>query len=374
MNQKMTGFLCGLLAATGSVLADVMPYEEVYATRIMSKLDKNGDGKFDKPEDLKGWKRNAKLDANKDGVLTLKELQKAKPAYLETKGERKLNVFYKQTAEESLYLDLYYPVEAKRAAKCPLLVYTHGGGWATGSKHSAASGTKGTSLKKMLDAGFCVAAVNYRLYVKDGTVAMRDCVIDCKDALRFLCKNSDAFGVDPQRVFVLGDSAGGQIAQVLTLSSPESLPGDPALADVPYKIVAGVSYYGPCDFEKTSLFNHDDRENFRDRFGPRILLPDTKPEEKTALYKEMSSIHYLRKNSPPLLMIQGDKDTTIPVKHAYYMQEKAAAVGAPVEIMIIKNAGHNWRQADDGVDIEPSREVIAERTVKFMVEHLTSAQ
>ena len=109
-------------------------------------------------------------------------------------------------------------------------------------------------------------------------------------------------------------------------------------------MVAGVSWYGPCDFEKTDLFNHDDRPDFRDRFGPRILGSDSGPQEKLTRYREMSPINYLTPTSPPLLMIQGDKDTTIPVKHAYYMQEKAKAVQAPVEILIVKNSGHNWRR------------------------------
>ncbi len=67
-------------------------------------------------------------------------------------------------------------------------------------------------------------------------------------------------------------------------------------------------------------------------------------------------------------MIQGDQDTTIPVKHAYYMKQKADAIEAPVEIMIIRNAGHNWRKVD--ADIKPSREAIIERTVKFFVDYL----
>ena len=67
-------------------------------------------------------------------------------------------------------------------------------------------------------------------------------------------------------------------------------------------------------------------------------------------------------------MIQGEKDTTIPVKHAYYMQDKAAALKAPVEILIVKNAGHNWRSV--GADISPSRQAIVERTVQFFVDHL----
>jgi dipeptidyl aminopeptidase/acylaminoacyl peptidase len=134
--------------------------------------------------------------------------------------------------------------------------------------------------------------------------------------------------------------------------------------------VAGVSWYGPCDFEKEDLFNHDNRPDFRDRFGARILKPDSKPEEKLALYREMSSINYLTKDSPPLLMIQGDKDTTIPVKHANYMKEKAQAAHAPVEIMIIRNAGHNWREVD--APIKPSKDEIVQRTVSFLSDHLNA--
>ena len=50
------------------------------------------------------------------------------------------------------------------------------------------------------------------------------------------------------------------------------------------------------------------------------------------------------------------------------MKEKADMLEAPVETMIIKNAGHNWRKVD--ADIDPSRETIVDRTVQFFVEHL----
>ncbi len=308
------------------------------------------------------------------GATTAQESRNKKAArrpqqarYLETGGKRQLEVVYKNISGRDLKLDLYYPT-ARRSEKCPVIVFTHGGGWAAGSRYKAASGSFGVVFGQLVKQGFAVAPVTYRLAKKDSNVAMRDCVIDCKDAIRYLARNSESLRIDPMRIYVMGDSAGGHIAQMLLLASPEQLPGDAKLADVPYRMVAGVSWYGPCDFEKTDLFNHDNRADFRDRFAARILGSDSGPKDKLTRYREVSPVNYLSKGSPPLLMIQGDKDTTIPVKHAYYMKEKADAVKAPVEIMIIRNSGHNWRKV--GADIDPSREAIIERTVQFFVDHL----
>ena len=364
--MKLPTILLALLTLSSQAKEPENNYDLAYAKRILNRSDANKNGLLEKSEAGKRWRLLARLDHNKDDALTLEELSKGKQAYLPNKGENKLNLVYKTVGKKQLHLDLYYP-ENRTETKLPLVIYTHGGGWAAGSKHGITSPSFKAVYLALLDKGFAVASVNYRLYNKGGTVAMRDCVIDSKDALRYLAKNGDTLGLDPQKIFVHGDSAGGHIAQMLLLTSPESLTGDPDLAEISYKVIAGVSWYGPCDFEKMSLFNHDDRPNFKDRFGPRILSSKTPPAEKLPRYREMSPIQYLKKDSPPLLMIQGDKDTTIPVKHAYYMQEKAKTLAAPVEIMIIKNAGHNWRQVD--AEIEPTREVIIQKTIDFLVSH-----
>lgn len=301
--------------------------------------------------------------------FTHAEAQKKKPKQpLETGAERKLGVVYKTVGERKLEFDMYYPV-AGADRPCPVIVYTHGGGWAAGSRFGAASGGFAPLFKALVKKGFCIVSVDYRLCNKNGKTRMRDCVIDAKDAIRYLVKNSDALKIDPEQLFVFGDSAGGHIAQMLLLSPSETLAGDEDLAQVDYNIVAGLSWYGPCDFEKEDLFNHDDRPNFRDRFGPRIVgNEEVSPEEKLRLYREMSPISLLKKDSPPLLMIQGDKDTTIPVKHAHYMGKRSEELGASVEILIVQNAGHNWRKV--GADIKPARDEIIQATANFFMTHL----
>ena len=343
----------------------------VRATKMRNKFDKNKNGTFEEAENPRAWKRLKKLDTNNDKVLTVEELQqerKREATPLKSKGEQKLNIVYKQTPVGDQKLDLFYPAQ-KSTSPYPVIVYTHGGGWAAGSKHGISKGLFSSMFLRLLDEGFAVASVDYRLCKPHRTVKMRDCVIDSKDAVRYLAKNSESLNLDPQRFFVMGDSAGGQIAQMLLLTPPETLPGDPSLLDVTYKIVAGVSWYGPCDFEKTQLFNHDDRADFKDRFGGRIIGRDSDmdAEEKVRLFREMSPVNFVTGDSSPLLMIQGDKDTTIPVKHAHYMQKKAESVNAPVEIMIIQNSGHNWRKVE--ADISPSKEEIDDRTVQFFVDH-----
>lgn len=294
--------------------------------------------------------------------------KKSRATYLETGAERKLDLTYKTVGKKKLKLDLYYPT-AKRGEKAPLLIYTHGGGWAAGSRAGAAKGSFAAVFKPLLAEGFAVASVSYRL-ARNGST-MRNCIIDSKDALRYLVKNSVSLALDPGQLFVFGDSAGGHIAQMLLLTPPDTLTGDPDLAKVSYQLTSGLSWYGPCDFVDISLFNHDDRPNFRNRFANRILgEKELSADEKTKLYREMSPVTYLRKDSPPLLMIQGNKDTTIPVKHAYRMAREAAKLKAPVKTLIVKNSGHNWRKVD--ADIKPTRAEIVKATIDFFTSHLNT--
>lgn len=283
----------------------------------------------------------------------------------------KLDVTYKITGQGPLRLDLYYPAPPQPATRYPLVLFTHGGGWAAGDKTIGDRGVRFRGVSALNAQGFCVASVDYRLCTKEGTITIRDCVTDSKDALRFLAKNAAQFSLDGNRVFTFGDSAGGHLAQMLLLSPPASFPGDPALADATYRLIAGVSWYGPCDFEKTELFNPDGRAGFRDRFGARILPPGADAKDKLAAYREVSPVNYLRPGGPPLLMIQGDKDTTIPVHHARCMKERADAVRAPVEILVVQNAGHNWREA--GGPLRPPLDEIVAQTAAFMQRHLAKS-
>ncbi len=330
------------------------------------KLDSNKNGMLERGELLQIWSQIRTYDTDNNLKLTLEEFSKYEIPYLKTNGDIKLNVKYKSTKEEDLYLDIYYPTTKSGTEKYPIMLYTHGGGWFNGSKENIVRPPVAAPFLELVEQGFAVVSINYRL-TKQKSVLMRDCVIDAMDALRYLSKNSDSLRLDNNRVFVLGDSAGGQIAQMITLADPNKFSGDKNLFGHPYKVIAGVSWYGPSDFTIKKLFETDDATKEADRFSSRITKTESNPEKIQAMYKEMSPIFYLTKNSPPLFMMAADNDTTIPVGHAYHIKKKADEIGANVEIFIVKNAGHNWRKA--GGEIEPTLEVITQKTVDFILKY-----
>lgn len=357
-----------LLAVNFLFLGTLVAQEKSRATYVdamseFAKLDSNKNGMLERTELFQVWKLIRKYDTDNDLKISKEEFSKYEIPYLKTNEDLILNVKYKTTKEEDLYLDIYYPAVHKEGEKIPFVLYTHGGGWFAGSKENIARSPLKEPFLELVKKGFAVVSVNYRL-VKHKSVLMRDCVIDAMDAVRYISKNSNNLGLDSNRVFVLGDSAGGHIAQMITLADPNEFKGDHNLYGNPYKVIAGVSWYGPSDFTIKELFVTKDATKEADRFSSRITKKEKNSSKIKEMYKEMSPIFYLTPNSPPLYMMAAENDTTIPVAHAYHMKKRADEIGAPVSILTVKNAGHNWRKA--GGNIDPTLETIVQKTLNFL--------
>lgn len=101
-----------------------------------------------------------------------------------------------------------------------------------------------------------------------------------------------------------------------------------------------------------------------DRFGSRILKAGADEKTNLAAYHEVSPVNYLCPGSPPLLMMQGDKDPTIRVQHAHYIKERGDTAKARVETFIVQNSGHDWREA--GGALRPTLDEIMTETADFM--------
>ena len=106
---------------------------------------------------------------------------------------------------------LFSPAKASKG-KRPLLLYLHGGGWCFGSINSCARFCAAVALE-----GDClVAALNYRLSPAYGFPVPLN---DCQRAFSFILQHAETWGGDPLKVFVGGDSAGGNLALATALST-----------------------------------------------------------------------------------------------------------------------------------------------------------
>ena len=360
----LVSFLITFIPASG--LAEVTSYDEIYAKRQIKRFDRSKDGIITEQEAGGSWRRLKSLDTDESGSVDLEELKRIPRPSLPTEGEKQLNILYKNLPEESLYLDLYYPEHAERG-DLPVVVFTHGGGWGAGSKEGAAQGSHRELFSRLVKEGFCVAAVNYRLARMYGNNYVPECVADSKDAVRYLAKNAETYGINPHKFYSIGNSAGGHLSMMLLLTPPDEQIGDPALADTDYTMVAGSSWYGWANQELEELFvkpNKPQKEPLRVNHS-LICRPGLSPEERKELIHEMSPSSWLTKNSPPLFMLHGTEDQTIIVKHAYWMKALADQRGANVKILIVEGAGHGW----DAKGIKPTKEEVIQATVDFFKKH-----
>lgn len=282
-------------------------------------------------------------------TLALKKDHPLDLTALENCGKANREIVYKTVAGIEIHLDLYYP--KKKSSPYPLFYFIHGGGWYVGNKELAKN--QQLIFDDLLRAGVACASINYRLVSQstpEKPIEMRDCVTDAKDGLRFLKKYQDKYQLDMSRVVTHGTSAGGQISLLVTYSNAEDFWGEANLVDFPVSPVGCVSWFGPTDFTDSDLFvPHGMKAKLPpDRFTSRIMngAPRIGYHQANDILKEkmreMSAVTYVKKSSPPVLQIHGNKDATIPHKHALQLKKKAKAVGAEVEVITVENAGHEF--------------------------------
>lgn len=364
-----------------------MPPREARAKNLVNRAflvaDTNGDDILDKDElsVAQGLPMLELLPVQPDGSITraalyefvrnLLSAQVGNSAQPQMAAPRDAiaDITYKQVGEWTGKLDLCLPA-TKKHDRAPVVVYFHGGGWQGGSKNQLYLPLNRDISLRLRDSGLAIASVDYRLTSQKTSVTVRDCVVDCKDALRFLKKNEATYGLDMSRVAVWGASAGGHLAMMMATTSSSDFVGDPALASYEVKPIGCVSWFAGTDFQEPSLWGEDIIKLLH-RAGSRFY-PDGTPEDKQKeIMKALSPITHLRQNSPPILLIQGDQDPVVPMKNALHLQEHAQKIGAKVDVLIVRNAGHVWKRVGPN-PIEPSLDEIARQTGDFILSALAN--
>ncbi len=175
---------------------------------------------------------------------------------LQAQSPMPANVEYARVNNQPLRLDLYLP--SAPVSGRPLMIFVHGGGWNSGNKDVIQP-----AMLPLLDAGFALASVDYRLvnaqhatlYGGMSAVIFPAAVHDIKAAIRYLRANAGTWGLDPQRFGLWGGSAGSHLASLVGLSG-----GDAALEGavgnhigVSSNVQVVVVAYGPSDLLRMGL-------------------------------------------------------------------------------------------------------------------------
>lgn len=342
-------------------------------TDRFASLDTNGDGKITQDEFPGGPGLFAQLDKNKDGFID-KDEAKALAAKKESKRaakdrgplpediETQSDIVYKAVGGQKLALDLYR-VKGKTYEKAPLIIFIHGGGYVGGNKQGAVKRAPDLFLPLMREHGYLVASLDYRLCAAKGPKLV-DCSTDCKDAVRFLVKNSAAYGIDPARIATMGTSAGGSLAMIQPLTQDADLPGDPDLAKVPVAVKCAVSWFGCTDFTKMEGFRE---QKVQDR-GPVLFKGSAEADKHER--EIVSPVYYMlqAKGKTPVLLVHGDSDQTVPQPQSIWMNDEAKRIGFPIEFVNVKNAGHGFQDTGKG-PISPSMQDIYKLTLDFILKN-----
>jgi acetyl esterase/lipase len=255
-----------------------------------------------------------------------------------------------------LTLDIYLPPASlpKPRDGYPLVVQIHGGGWMIGDKRVSGPFVDWPSVLASLAAtGYVVAAVDYRLSSEAQFPVQAQ---DVKAAIRWLRLNAATYGVDRSRAMVWGESAGAHLAALAAVSCGSRLlePQEPSnifnlVSDVTTKrasdcVQGAVSWYGVFDMttiQQQAREVHALSRDERDAPEWRLLgcfAIQCRPEALAAA----SPITYVDKKDPPMLLIVGDADVTVPSEQTRQMAERLEAAGVQHELLVLPGVKHEF--------------------------------
>ena len=234
------------------------------------------------------------------------------------------DVVYGTAAGEELKLDLAKPKGLTHPV--PGVVWIHGGAWRGGSKAEFEG-----LIRESAKAGYVAVSINYRPVPKHVFPAQ---VEDAKCAVRWFRANAEKLQVDPERIGVVGSSAGAHLAMMLgALDSGDGLEGDGGSSEASSRVQAVVSYAGPTNLQ--SEYPIASKNLIADFVGGPHDRKSRKP-------RRASPITYVNPGDPPMLLMQGTKDPLVPHDQAVQMVEALTKAGVPGRVELMMGEGHGW--------------------------------
>jgi acetyl esterase/lipase len=256
--------------------------------------------------------------------------------------------------------DLYLP---QGVTKAPVLIGVHGGGWQLGNRKFY------NSWGSYLAAnGTAVFAIEYRL-MAPGMKTYPGAVYDVRAAVQFVRAKAGELGLDPERIGLMGDSAGAHLSALVALAGSEpafstNYKSDP-YADVSPKVKAVIGFYGVYDL--LAQWQHDVPVRPRDNITEKFL--GAAPYADRKVFFEASPISYttVDKNVTKFLLVYGHEDDVVdPATQSAAFLTALKQAGFFVRTVVIPGAGHYF--LSDPVDETSFNAAAAPRVLRFLRE------
>jgi acetyl esterase/lipase len=245
-----------------------------------------------------------------------------------------------------LLLDLFVPRQA--AAPLPAVVWIHGGAWMAGSNKRIFGADQGCNVvDRLVEAGFAVAAVQYRLSSEAPFPAQ---IHDVKSAIRWLRGHAPELGIDPDRIAAMGESAGGHLALLAALATdvPE-LEGKVGLTGPGSQVQAAVDWFGPADLLAMQSQSGPDAVIDHDRVtSPESRLIGAPLQSAPDRARLASPVSYVSPAAPPIMIVHGTADLVVPSAQSAELAAALESAGAPHELVPVDGADHGFAGADLG--------------------------
>jgi len=268
-----------------------------------------------------------------------------------------MNIEYGSVNGTPLLLDIYVP-DNPTVTPMPAIIWIHGGSWESGDKFPS-------EVRALAQRGFLGVSINYRL---SGEAAFPAAVEDCKSAVRWLRANAEKYNIDPDRIGLWGESAGGHLAMMVGCADETAgLEGNGDWAEFSSRVQAVCSYYGVSDLAKQYEYY---KEIFATDNGPVIQFMGGTPEERPDTYTLASPINHVTSDDPPLLLVHGDLDTTVPLTQSRTMHQAFQQAGLDSALTMVTGAGHGFNKGR----MSPSPAQIQQKVIDFFTKHLVEGE
>ncbi|KMN45209.1 alpha/beta hydrolase fold domain-containing protein [Bacillus sp. LK2] len=236
-------------------------------------------------------------------------------------------VYGKTTDGVELKLDMWPANEKLKNTLTPAVIKVHGGGWVEGSRANTPHWNQWLS-----ELGYTVFDIEYRMPPHAG---WKDEVADVKSAIGWVVEHADTYKIDPEKINLMGDSAGGNLAMLAAYSMGDTTL--PPSTNVPQVVIRTViNLYGPADM--TKFYQNNPSPGYVQNVMKEYI--GGTPSQFSDRYQKLSPINYIGEHTPPTITFLGTSDRIVPTEQAKIWDTELSVNNVPHELYLLPRADH----------------------------------